>query len=122
MGYKLGGYTIEEIQDWFLNGKHNKKMQEPVNEQGPYVFRINSIKPEGLFLQRHNTVIVLKRGKLHNDQGPAKVIFTKKGKPYYSIFAKEGNILPWDDLSCLLRNSQVKRLEMLMNKDEEDGD
>ncbi|MHA1675604.1 MAG: hypothetical protein ACTSU6_00320 [Candidatus Njordarchaeales archaeon] len=103
------GYTIEEIQEWFLYGEHNKKMMQPL-ALGNANYTISTILDElsGLFLQEHNTVIVLYRGVLHNPLGPAKVILTKEGKPYHSIFARDGEIIQWDGFEAKVRGIQIK--------------
>ncbi len=116
------GYTIEEIQEWFLHGKHNKKMIQPFDASyakmaEKYHSSVELDKTSGLFLEHHNTVIVLHRGILHNTLGPAKVMLTKEGKPYYSIFARDGEIIQWDGFEVKVRQTQVKKIENQMNKE-----
>jgi len=116
--YKIGGYSIEDIQEFFLDkSRHNKKMKTPLSEEAGWR-RFNNYQTDeynGLFMNQHNTVVVIKEGVLHNDAGPAKVILTKEGKPYYSLFARKGKIIPFDDFEAILRQSKVKRVEKQYN-------
>ncbi len=113
------GYTIEEITEWFLHGEHNKKMRQPKNHE-VYYTRFNKNETEGIFLQEHNTVIVLYRGVLHNPLGPAKIIFTKEGKPFYRIFARDGKIIQWDGFEAHMRQLQVEK--KISSKEKESND
>ena len=115
-GYQVGGYTLEEMQAWFLDSsKHNKKMVSPMNAD--LGWGVNPLTPNqsGIFMNHHNTVIVMDKFVLHNDAGPAKVMFTKEGKPFYSLFARKGVIIPWDDFEAKIRTAQVKRIEKEIN-------
>ncbi len=101
------GYTIEEIQEWFLHGEHNKRMMQPLALGNNHNLAILD-QFSGLFLHQHNTVIVLYRGVLHNPLGPAKVMLTKEGKPFHSIFARDGEIIQWDGFEAKVRGIQIK--------------
>ncbi len=105
------GYTVEEIQDWFLNGEHNKRMARPLEryENAENIPDYMLDKISGIFLSAHNTIIVLHRGQLHNPLGPAKVIVTKEGKPFHSIFARDGKIIKWDGFEAKIRGMQIKK-------------
>ena len=118
-GYPEEGFSLEEIQKFFLDkSRHNKKFKQPDSyTTTPWLF--NAKEYNGLFMQAHNTVIVMKNYVLHNDGGPAKVMFTKEGKPYYSLFARNGEVIPWDDFEAKLRTAQVKRMETKMRDDAE---
>ncbi len=102
------GYTIEEIEEWFLHGVHNKKMKQPLT-MNSHTYNKHHTDFNGIYLQEPNTVIILEKGFLHNGSGPAKVIMTKEGKPYHSIFARNGEIIQWDGFEATVRGTQIKK-------------
>ncbi len=105
------GYTVEEIQEWFLHGNHNKKMIQPLERQ----YQQSETKATldrltGIFLHAHNTIIILRHGLLHNPLGPAKVMVTKEGKPFHSIFARDGKIIQWDGFEAKVRRIHSQKV------------